>query len=80
MTRPPATAAEDPPEDPPAVRPSPQGLVHVPWILLVEMLSPPNSDASVWPTGTMPPRSTSRVWAVEEWSATRSANTSDSSV
>src|SRR4051794_29434589 len=55
VTRPPATAADEPPDEPPAVRPCRHGLWHVPCRRLVDTLRPPNSEASVWPTGTMPP-------------------------
>ena len=59
-TSPPATAAAEPPDEPPAVRPCCQGLWVVPLSLVMETLSPPNSDAVVWPTGLAPPPSKSR--------------------
>jgi hypothetical protein len=79
-SRPPATAAADPPEDPPAVRPCCQGLWVVPLSLVVETLRPPNSDAVVWPTGLAPPRSKRRESMVLVYVALRSLNTSEASV
>ena len=62
LTRPPATAAAEPLEDPPTVRPCRHGLWVTPLILVTLTFRPPNSLAVVCPTGTAPPRSISR-WA-----------------
>src|SRR3954447_10869918 len=64
VTRPPATADEEPPDEPPAVRPCCHGLWQVPCSLLVDTLSPPNSDARHCPIGLMPPMSRRRLTCV----------------
>ena len=50
-TRPPATAAADPPDHPPTVLAGCHGLPVMPCSLVMLTLSPPNSLAVVWPTG-----------------------------
>ncbi len=63
LTSPPATAEAEPPEEPPTVRPCRHGLWVTPLIFVTLTLRPPNSLAVVLPTGTTPPRSSSRsVW------------------
>ncbi len=54
LTRPPATAAELPPDDPPAVRSGFHGFPVTPLSLLTLMFRPPNSEAVHSPTGTAP--------------------------
>ena len=70
---PPATAAAEPPEEPPGVRSSCHGLAVVPCRWVRVRLTPPNSDAVVCPASTAPPWSRIR-WtivdvAVAIWSA-----------
>jgi hypothetical protein len=77
--RPPATAAAEPPEEPPGVRCGSQGLCVVPWSLVCVKLTPPNSGAVVWPTGTAP-ASRSRVTCVLSQSDSRSRKTNEPSV
>ena len=79
-TRPPATAAELPPDEPPAVFPCFQGLWQMPWRRLTLTLRPPNSEANVRPTGFAPPCSTTRLIIVPVWVAVRSLKTSEASV
>ena len=79
-TRPPATAAELPPDEPPAVFPCFQGLWQMPWRRLTLTLRPPNSEAKVRPTGFAPPCSTTRLIIVPVWVAVRSLKTSEASV
>src|SRR5262245_50018902 len=55
LTSPPETAAAEPADDPPTVRPYRHGLCVTPWILVTLTLRPPNSLAVVLPTGTAPP-------------------------
>ncbi len=64
VTRPPATAAAVPPDEPPGVRERSQGLRVTPWASVAVKFTPPNSLAVVWPTGTAP-ASRSRVTMVE---------------
>ena len=78
-SRPPATAAADPPEDPPGVRSGFHGLPVIPWSLVAVQLIPPNSEAVVWPARTAPAARSLVTW-VESYSATRSLNTSEASV
>src|SRR5947208_13075573 len=80
LTRPPATADAEPPDDPPAVRPRRHGLWVTPLSLETLTFSPPNSLAVVLPTGTTPPRSNRRWMWCAVWPATRSLNTRDASV
>src|SRR5438477_10414995 len=63
-TRPPATAAADPAEDPPVVLVAFQGLPVTPCRRLTLTFRPPNSLAVVWPTST-PPLARRRPTAVE---------------
>ena len=70
----PATAAADPPDEPPGVRSSCQGFLVVPWRIVRVTLTPPNSDAVVCPASTAPPRSRMRCTIVEVEVAMRSAN------
>src|SRR5437763_15179857 len=73
---PPATAADEPADDPPVVFVRSHGLRVTPWRRLTLTLSPPNSLAVVWPTRTAPlPRS--RLTTVPSCSATRPANARD---
>src|SRR3954468_6399232 len=60
LTSPPATAAADPLEEPPTVRPCRHGLWVTPFRRVTLTFRPPNSLAVVWPTGTAPPRPSSR--------------------
>ncbi len=53
-TRPAATAAAEPPLEPPGVRSSPHGLRVTPHALVLVKLRVPNSGAAVLPTGTPP--------------------------
>ena len=53
-SRPPATAAAEPPDDPPGVRSGFHGLRVVPWSLVEVQLTPPNSQAVVWAARTAP--------------------------
>src|SRR5215211_8256546 len=53
-TAPAATAAADPPDDPPGVRLGSQGLRVTPWRFVRVQLIPPNSLAVVRPTRTAP--------------------------
>src|SRR5947209_9093330 len=76
---PPATAAEEPADDPPVVLVRSHGLRVTPWRRLTLTLSPPNSLAVVWPARTAP-LARSRLTTVASWSATLSANTVDASV
>ena len=70
-TSPAATAAAEPPDEPPGVRSRFQGLRVVPWSLVFVQLMNPNSDAVVCPTRTAPaPRS--RATAVASTGDTRS--------
>ena len=78
-TRPPATAAADPPEEPPGVRPGSHGLRVTPCSLVDVQLTPPNSEAVVWPARTAPAARSRETW-VESEADTRSAKTSDASV
>ena len=80
LTRPPATAAEDPADEPPTVRPWRQGLWVTPLILVTLTLRPPNSLAVVAPTGTTPPAASRRSTWCEVVVATRSRWTSEASV
>ena len=63
VTSPPATADDEPPDDPPAVFPCCHGLWQTPWRRLTLTFRPPNSLASVRPTGVTPPPS-SRRWTI----------------
>ena len=54
LTSPPDTAAADPADDPPTVRPNRHGLCVTPWIFVTLTFRPPNSLAVVAPTGTDP--------------------------
>src|SRR2546423_15356713 len=54
-TIPPATAAEEPADEPPVVLVRSHGVRVTPWRRLTLTLSPPNSPAVVWPTSTAPP-------------------------
>ncbi len=76
---PPATAAADPPEDPPGVRSVSHGLRVMPCSLVAVQLTPPNSEAVVWPARTAPAARRRVTW-VESNSDVRSAKTSDASV
>ncbi len=78
-TRPPATAAAEPPDEPPGVRSSFQGLRVVPCSLVLVQLIPPNSDAVVWPASTAPAARSRSTW-VESNPAVRSLNTREASV
>ena len=78
-SRPPATAAAEPPEEPPGVRSGSHGLRVVPCSRVLVKLMPPNSEAVVWPASTAPAARSRATW-VESWSATRSAKTRDASV
>ena len=60
MTRPPATAAALPPDEPPGVRPCCHGLCVVPCRTVRVTLTPPNSLAVVCPASTAPPSSRMR--------------------
>src|SRR4051794_3178728 len=80
LTSPPATAAEEPADEPPTVRPKRHGLCVTPWIFVTLTLSPPNSLAVVAPTGTAPPRSSNRSTTCAVRSATRSAKTNEPSL
>jgi hypothetical protein len=80
LTSPPATAADDPADDPPTVRPCRHGLWVTPWSLVTLTLRPPNSEAVVDPTGTAPPRVRSRSTWWDVVVATRSLWTRDASV
>ena len=80
VTRPPATAAAVPPDEPPGVCPCCHGLWVVPCRTVRVTLTPPNSDAVVWPTSTAPPRSRMRSTLRLVYSATRSLNGTDASV
>src|SRR5437660_712409 len=80
LTRPPATAAAEPADDPPTVRPCRQGLWVTPLSLVTLTFNPPNSLAVVCPTGTAPPRPTSRSTRREVVVARRWRKTSDASV
>src|SRR6187200_261964 len=79
VTRPPATAEELPPDEPPAVRPCFHGLWVTPLILVTLTLRPPNSLAAVRPMGTAPLSRTRDIIVVSQ-SAIRSLKTSDASV
>ena len=78
-TRPAATAAAEPPDDPPGVWSTLQGLRVVPCKSERVKDSVPNSGAAVRPT-QMAPAALSRVTCVESSPATRSAKTRDASV
>ena len=78
-TRPPATAAAEPPEDPPGVLPCCHGLCVAPWRLVRVQLMPPNSDAVVKPTSTAPAARSRATWVLSR-AAIRSAKTSEASV
>src|SRR3954468_11912735 len=80
LTSPPATAAADPLDEPPTVRPWRHGLWVTPLILVTLTFRPPNSLAVVLPIGTTPPRSNSVDTLCEVRVATRSLNTRDASV
>ena len=80
VTMPPATAAADPPDEPPGVRPCCHGLCVTPLSTVRVRLTPPNSLAVVSPNGTAPPVSRSRSMCVSVWLATRSRNGTDASV
>src|SRR4051812_17654906 len=80
LTSPPATAAAEPADEPPVVRPCCQGLWVIPLIRVTLTLSPPNSLAVVAPTGTAPPRWRRRSTWCEVWLATRALKTRDASV
>src|SRR5256885_14133182 len=80
LTRPPATAAADPVDEPPTVRPCRHGLWVTPLILVTLTLRPPNSLAVVWPTGTTPPRAKRRWTWCDVFVGLRPLNTSDGSV
>src|SRR5687767_788019 len=80
LTSPPATAAPDPPDEPPQVRPRRHGLWVTPLIFDTLTFRPPNSLAVVWATGTTPPRSNRRWMWCDVRSALRPLNTSDASV
>ena len=78
-TRPPATAAAEPPDDPPGVRDGSQGFRVVPCSAVEVQLIPPNSLAVVCAASTAP---AARSRATEVWSypETRSANSVEASV
>ena len=80
VTMPPATAAAEPPDEPPGVCPCCHGLWVVPCRTVRVTLTPPNSDAVVWPTSTAPPRSRMRSTLRFVYLATRSLNGTDASV
>ena len=70
-SRPPATAAAVPPDDPPGVRSRFHGLRVVPCNSVEVQLMPPNSGAAVWAASTAPV-ARRRDSDVSSWSATRS--------
>ena len=74
VSSPPATAAAEPPDDPPGVRPSCHGLCVVPCSTVRVTLTPPNSDAVVWPARTAPPSSRRRCTWVDVAVAMSSLN------
>src|SRR4051794_12309818 len=76
---PPATAAAEPPDEPPGVRPSSHGLRVGPLSFVNVRLTPPNSLDVVSPNGTAP-ASSRRVTIVAVYDATRSRKTTDASV
>src|SRR4051794_16159441 len=78
-TRPPATAAALPPEEPPGFFDSSHGLRLAPFSRVYVTLMPPNSLAVVRPHST-PPASRRRATIVASCDATRSANTRHASV
>ena len=78
-TRPPDTAAAEPPDEPPGVRSGFHGFRVVPCSLVWVQLMPPNSEAVVCPTRTAPAARNRVTWVVS-WSAMRSLNTSEASV
>ena len=61
-TRPAATAAADPPLEPPGVRFWPHGLRVTPHALVLVKLRVPNSGAAVLPTGTAPAARSRATW------------------
>ncbi len=66
VTRPPATAAADPPDEPPGVRVRSHGLRVMPCSTVRVTLTPPNSLAVVRPSSTAP-ASRTRATAVAVW-------------
>ncbi len=78
-SKPPATAAAVPPEEPPGVRERSHGFRVVPCSLVEVQLIPPNSLAVVWAARTAPAR---RRRAIEVWSCpdTRSLKMMEASV
>src|SRR5437660_1428383 len=73
-TRPPATAAAEPAEDPPVVLVRSQGLPVTPWRRVTLTFRPPNSLAVVWPVSTAP-AARRRLMTVASWVDTRSEKT-----
>ncbi|AKS35705.1 hypothetical protein AFA91_31570 [Mycolicibacterium goodii] len=71
-TMPAATAAADPPLDPPGVSARSQGLRVTPCSADAVKDARPNSGEAVTPMGTAP-AATARCTSVQVWSATRSA-------
>ena len=61
-TSPAATAAADPPLEPPGVRSRFHGLRVTPQALVLVKLSVPNSGAAVFPTGTAPAARNRATW------------------
>ncbi len=59
---PPDTAAALPPDDPPGVRSMSQGLWVTPLSTVRVRFTPPNSDAVVSPTGTVPAARSRSMW------------------
>jgi hypothetical protein len=78
-TRPAATAAAEPPEEPPGVFPNCHGLCVSPLSFVLVQLMPPNSLEVVDPIGTAPLAITRSV-TVPVWSEILSAKTNDASV
>ena len=72
-TNPAATAAAEPPLDPPGVLPSPHGLVVTPKAKVRVKLSVPNSGAAVLPTGTPPAARRRATWIESLATAPRAA-------
>ena len=79
-TRPPATVAALPPDDPPGVRPSCHGLCVAPLSTVRVTFTPPNSLAVVSPASTAPPWRCIRSTMNDVVVALRSANTTHASV
>ena len=78
-SRPPATAAAVPPDDPPGVRSWFHGLRVVPCSSVDVQLMPPNSGAVVCAASTAPV-ARRRTTEVSSWSATRSLKRTEASV